>query len=232
MGKKLLIFGIGMFCETLISTLSAEQRRVPDVYTVDSKYCNRDMYCGKPLIPFEEIESYCNPEEYEFITAVGYAKLNHVRLEKSSVLRNKGYSSLSFVSKYARISPDIEIPEGSIILENVVIHPFVTLGKDNIILPNNYIGHHSTIGNACYFGPNACICGKVHIGDCCFVGANATVRDFVTVGSSCIIGAGSVLMRNLSAGCLCNVGESTVISDKAASIDLTNPNIMRSNNKN
>lgn len=227
MAKKLLLFGVGIFCETLTSSLFDEQGRVPDVYTVDSMYCKENTFCGKPLIPFEDIIHYCPPEDYEFMVAIGYARLNRVREEKAALLRNKGYSQSSFVSKYARVASSAKIPAGSIIFENTVVHPFAKIGTDIIILPNVYVGHHSIIGKSCYIGPGACLCGGVSIGNYCFIGANATIREFVSVQDSCIIGAGSVLMRNLESKSLCNVGESTIIRDKAVQINLTNPNILR-----
>lgn len=227
MAKKLLFFGVGIFCETLTSSLFDEQARVPDVYTVDSAYCKDNTFCGKPLIPFEDITRYCPPEDYSFIMAIGYAKLNKVREEKASLLRSRGYSQESFVSRYARVASSAAIAAGAIIFENVVVHPFAKIGTDIIIQPNVYVGHHSIIGNSCYIGPGASLCGGVSVGNYCFIGANAAIREFVSVEDSCIIGAGSVLMRNLESTSLCNVGESRVIRNKALQINLTNPNTMR-----
>ena len=195
--KKLVVFGSGDIGQLAHYYFTNDSEYDVVAFTVDAAYIKEPMFCGVPVVPFEEIEQHYPPTEYDLFMALSYAKLNQVRREKYLAAREKGYHIPSYISSHATVLNDGRIGENCFILEDNTIQPFVTIGNNVTLWSGNHIGHHSTINDHCFLASHIVVSGGVTIDESCFVGVNATLRDHITIGSKSVIGAGVLVMADV-----------------------------------
>lgn len=195
--KKLVVFGSGDIGQLAHYYFTNDSEYEVVAFTVDAAYIKEPMFCGVPVVPFEEIEQHYPPSEYDLFVALSYAKLNQVRREKYLAAREKGYHIPSYISSHATVLNDGRIGENCFILEDNTIQPFVTIGNNVTLWSGNHIGHHSTINDHCFLASHIVVSGGVTIDESCFVGVNATLRDHITIGSKSVIGAGVLVLADV-----------------------------------
>lgn len=199
MDSKVVIFGVGRLARSLHYYLSHDSPHDVAAFTVDQDYLEADKVEGLPVAPFETIESTFPPDQYNMIVAVGYRRLNQLRVEKYNGARKKGYRLISYVSSKTTCWEPDRLGDNCIILENNVIQPFARIGSGVIVWCGVHVGGHAKIGDHCYLGSHAVINSGAAIGERSFIGANATIRDGAVVGADCIIGAGACILADTAA---------------------------------
>jgi sugar O-acyltransferase (sialic acid O-acetyltransferase NeuD family) len=192
----LIVFGTGDVAQLadFYFTNDSDSRVV--AFTVDGALLKQDSFCGKPVVPFEEISQHYPANRHAFFAAVGYAKLNKVRAEKIAVARSQGYRIASYVSSKATVFSDFKTGENVFILEDNTIQPFTRIGDNVTLWSGNHIGHHSVIEDDCFIASHVVVSGGVRIGAGTFVGVNVTIRDRVQIGQRCVLGAGSLILSD------------------------------------
>lgn len=196
MKKPLVVFGSGDIAELAYYYFSNDSNYEIVAFTVDSSYLKEDIFCGLPVLPFEDIEKSYPPSENDFFVALSYSKLNAIRKEKFLAAKKKGYKLASYISSFATVFNNHQIGENCFILEDNTIQPFVRVGSNVTLWSGNHIGHHSVISDHTFIASQVVISGGVEIGEQCFIGVNATLRDHIKLGERCVIGAGALLLAN------------------------------------
>jgi sugar O-acyltransferase (sialic acid O-acetyltransferase NeuD family) len=196
MKKPLVIFGSGDIAQLAHFYFSTDSEYEVVAFTVDSAYLTDTIFCGIPVVGFEEIATQYSPDQCELFIALSYSKLNALRKEKYLAAKAMGYRLASFISSRATVLNDGHIGENCFIFEDNTIQPFVTIGNNVTLWSGNHIGHHSTIKDHCFIASHAVISGGVEIGEQCFIGVNATLRDHIKVGERCVIGAGALVLTD------------------------------------
>jgi sugar O-acyltransferase (sialic acid O-acetyltransferase NeuD family) len=196
--KPLVIFGAGDIAQLAHFYFSRADRPVA-AFTVDAAYLKEATFCGRPVVPFEELQAAHPPAEFDLFVALSYTKLNAVRKEKYLAARGMGYQLASYVSDKATVLNEGRIGDNCFILEDNTIQPFVTIGNNVTLWSGNHIGHHSTIHDHCFLASHVVVSGGVEIGEQSFLGVNVTLRDHVRIGPRCVLGAGVLLLQDAEA---------------------------------
>ncbi len=199
MKKKLIIFGTGDIAELAHFYFTFDSDYDVVGFAVDAAYLNDSIFCGLPVIAFEQIREHYSPDQYELFVALSYSKLNSIRKEKYYAVKALGYRMASYISSHATVLNKGAVGDNCFVLEDNTIQPFVTIGNNVTLWSGNHIGHHSSIADHCFIASHAVISGGVVIGEQCFIGVNATLRDHLTVKEKSIIGAGALLMTDAEA---------------------------------
>ena len=194
MKESLVIFGAGDIAQLAHFYFSTDSDYEVVAFTVDRSHLTDDVFCGLPVIAFDEVASHYLPGQCKMFVALSYSRLNSVRKEKYMAAKSAGYKLANYVSSHATVLNDENIGENCFILEDNVIQPFVTIGNNVTLWSGNHIGHHSTINDHCFIASHVVISGGVDIGEQCFIGVNATLRDHIRIGERCVIGAGALLL--------------------------------------
>jgi sugar O-acyltransferase (sialic acid O-acetyltransferase NeuD family) len=197
MTKKLIIFGNSEIAELAHYYFNKDTDFDVVGFCVDPEFIDGDVFCGKPIVSFENVQSAYPPSDHSFFVALSYTKLNDLRREKFEAAKKLGYDFASYVSPRATVLNDGKIGENCFILEDNTIQPFVTIGDNVTLWSGNHIGHHSTIMNHCFISSHVVVSGGVKIEEQCFLGVNSTLRDGITVGEKSVIGAGAVILGNV-----------------------------------
>jgi len=80
--KKIIIFGTGKMGEMVHFYFKNDSSFEIAAFTSDKDYIKGDKFMDLPVVPFEEVEKKYPPTRYDMFVAVGYDKLNSIRLEK------------------------------------------------------------------------------------------------------------------------------------------------------
>lgn len=190
--KKAIIFGTGVFPETLFYYLKQEHICG---FTVESKYRNGEIYCDLPLVDFESVEKTFPPDEYGIYICLGYKNMNSERERIFKLAKEKGYEILSYIHPSAVVNAK-SMGIGNIILANAIVEPFCEIGDGNILKSGAHIAHHTKVGNYNFFAVSCVVAGSVNIGCNCFFGANCTVKNRINIKPYTLVGAGCYVSKD------------------------------------
>jgi acetyltransferase-like isoleucine patch superfamily enzyme len=150
MKNPLVIFGAGDIAQLAHYYFTTDSVYEVVAFTVDFAYITENVFCGLPVVPFEELSKYYQPDKCEIFVALSYSKLNEVRKEKYLAVKEMGFQLASYVSSHATVLNEGRIGENCFIFEDNTIQPFVTIGNNVTLWSGNHIGHHSTIHDHCF----------------------------------------------------------------------------------
>ena len=193
--KNLVIYGTGLIADVAEFFFRADSDYSVAAFTNAGEFIREDSFCGKPVVPFEELMTSHPPVQHEVFIALGYAKTNKVRQARYLEAKEKGYACARYISSRATYF-NTAVGENCFILENNVVQPFVTIGNNVTLWSGNHIGHHSIIRDHCFVSSHVVISGNCNIGENCFLGVNSTLRDNVKLGPFVVVGPGAVVMKD------------------------------------
>ena len=170
--------------------LRVDDLRQVACFTVDAKYIKDEEFCGLPIVPFEEIETKFPPGEYEILIAIGNSKMNNVRRQTFSRIKEKGYTVASYIHSSCSVHSQ-DFGEGNILLENCLIYPFAKVGSGNLMWDHVLISHDCVVGDFNTFSSYADLCGYVKIGNNGYFGKHCILNDFMEVADYTLVGAGA-----------------------------------------
>jgi len=196
MKKPLIIFGSGDIAQLAKYYFDHDSEYEPVAFTLDSIYIKDPVFCGLPVIAFEEIVDKYPPFSHTLFIAIGYSRLNSIRKDKYFAAQELRYDLASYISSRATILNEGMVGQNCFILEDNTVQPFVSIGNNVTLWSGNHIGHHSVIHDHSFITSHVVVSGGVEIGEQCFIGVNATLRDHIKVGNLCVVGAGAIILRD------------------------------------
>jgi sugar O-acyltransferase (sialic acid O-acetyltransferase NeuD family) len=196
MASKLIIFGSGQIAELANFYFAKDSDLDIAAFTVDPEFAKESTFCGKPVVPLNELAKRFAVADHAAFVAVSYSGLNKLRADKCKALQDAGYTLSSYISSKASILTEYPIGANAFILEDNTVQPFVRIGHNVTLWSGNHIGHHSVIEDNVFISSHVVVSGNVVIGRNSFVGVNSTVHDGVKVGALNVIGAGSLIDAN------------------------------------
>lgn len=194
--SRVVLFGTGAIARVVRFYLEHESTHEVVAFAVDRDHLQADQFEGLPLVAFEELSRRYPPDDHAMFIAVGYRRMNAFRAERCAQAQALGYELVSHVSPRATTWPGFQAGPNTIVMDQVIIHPFAQVGDDVILWSGSHVGHDSVIGAHCFVSSHAVVSGFVVVEERCFLGSNCTVRDGIRVARECVIGAGAVVTRS------------------------------------
>ncbi|HEY5257989.1 MAG TPA: acetyltransferase [Candidatus Baltobacteraceae bacterium] len=202
MRTKLVIFGNSAFAEIADEYFTYDSPYEVVCFSVHREFMTESTLRGRPVIPYEDIETHVSPSEHALYAAITYQGLNRARATIASDAKGRGFELASYVSSRAFVWRNVQIGEHCFIFENNVVQPFVTI-KDNVILwSGNHIGHHSTIQDNVFVSSHVVVSGFVTVGQNSFLGVNSSIGNNVEIGRDVWISPGVDVTKSVPAGTL------------------------------
>src|SRR3972149_4908479 len=96
--EKVVVFGNGLWAETVHMCLTHDSPYEVAGFTVDPEYIQEPKLLGLDVVSFEEVESVYPPGVYKMLVPLSYQKMNRLREEKYYQAKEKGYAFISYVS--------------------------------------------------------------------------------------------------------------------------------------
>ena len=199
---KLVIVGDSAFAEIAHEYFDADSNYHVVGFAVERAFLKRDLLNGLPVVAFEDIQTYFDPNIHHIYVATVYTQLNRLRTRLVTESKAMGYKLASYVSSRAFVWRNVQLGEHCFIFEDNTLQPFVKI-EDNVVLwSGNHIGHHSIIRKNCFISSHVVISGFCNIGENSFIGVNATLSNNIVIGSDNWIGPNVTLMKDTCAGAL------------------------------
>ncbi len=200
MKKKLIIFGIGSQAEIANFYFTRKTNYRVEGFCADDDFIHEPYFCNKPVVPPGELLTRFTPSDIHLFIAIGYSKVNSVRMSKYCDFKGRGYSFATYISPDAIILNDNFIGDNCFILEHNTVQPFVRIGNNVTVWSGNHIGHHTIIRDHTFISSHVVISGGVTIGEQCFIGVNSTFGNNINIGDRCVIGAGATMLGDAAPG--------------------------------
>ena len=140
------------------------------------------------------LENY-NKEIY-VVCAIANYKIKKTIIEKLKNNTNIKYATL--VHPSTKINNTVEIGEGCIVYQNVILTANISIGNHVIISPRCGIGHDARVENYCSLLWNVSVSGNVLLKEGVLLGSASTIIQGLTVGEGSILGAGTVVIRDIA----------------------------------
>lgn len=220
MKKEIIIFGTGKIAEVIHYYAVHECGFTVAAFTTDAKYIAAPTFLGVPVVAFEEVEKKYAPANYDLFVAVGYHDMNHLRANKVTEAKAKGYHLVSIISPLANVPKNVKHGENCFIMSPAIIHPCVELKNNVFVWAGAMVGHHSVIDDHVWITSSANIGGNVTIGSNTFLAMNANVGHSVSIGKECFLGANALVTKNLE-------DEKVVIAESQKPIKLTSKQFLK-----
>jgi sugar O-acyltransferase (sialic acid O-acetyltransferase NeuD family) len=192
---NVVIFGINKFAELMAYYVKKTPNLNLICFTVDSEYINNNKLLGLPVFDFSLLNSSIK-DNFQILVAIGYRDMNSTREKIFKRIMDSGLSLISYIHPTSTIADNVDIDDGTIILEQTVLQPFVKIGKGNIIWSNVNISHHSELGDFNYLSPGTSLSGNTVIKNNCFLGNNCTSKNNITIQSFTLIGASTYVSED------------------------------------
>lgn len=193
--RDFIIFGKGDFADILRYIIEEEMQRNVIAYMVNKAFLDTDIYCGKPVIPYENVEDYYEPSDYAVSLGYEAHDMYQTREWLQSELSKKGFWFDNVISRTANLT-NANLGLGNIIMQNCILAPFSRVGNGNVLWATAQIQHHSVLGNYNCVAPGVAFSGYVRVGNHCFVGTNATIKNNITISDYSLIGAGAYVSED------------------------------------
>ena len=138
--KDLIIYGTGLIGEVSEFFFRKDSDYRVAVFTNAGEFIREDSFCGKPVVPFEELKTSHPPPAYEVFIALGYAKTNRIRQARYLEAKEKGYACATYVSSHVVISGSCDIGENcflgvnSTLRDNIKLGPFVVVSPGAVVM--------------------------------------------------------------------------------------------------
>jgi sugar O-acyltransferase (sialic acid O-acetyltransferase NeuD family) len=192
---KIIVIGGGGHAKVVISVLNKLKKfellgytdRVNNGRILGAKYLGNDSV----LPAIKKKHPTC-----EAVIGVGNVKISDLREKIDHQLEKLKFKLPALVSPTAIVNRDVDVGEGTVIMDGVVIQPGTKIGACAIINTGALIDHDCSVGDYVHVAPGAVLCGGVQVGRGSLVGAGSTVIQYKKVGKDCLIGAGSTVIRD------------------------------------
>ncbi len=193
----MVIIGAGGLAKELIEIFNQKGE-------TDKLACYDDVNENAPDLVFNKFPVLKNEEAakkffvangYEFTIGIGNPFLRQTLYKKFITLEGKLTSSIS--PKACIGSFDVQIGQGSNILDGAVFSNSTKTGIACIVYYNSNITHDCTLGNFVQVSTGVSLLGAVEVCDSVLIGANATVLPKIRVGQHAVIAACSVVTKNV-----------------------------------
>lgn len=177
----------------MIVSMRTSGKFEPKCVVVDKEYRNSDELLGLPVLDFDDFRRGVGGDPLNVFITVGYRRMRS-RKEIFEKVRDGGHICPNYFFSGAQINDEVEMGQGNIFCDDVLIESFTSIGDNNFFRSSTYISHDCAIGSHNYIAPGCTISGNCTVKDLCFLGVGSTVIDGIKVEDETFLSAGSTLL--------------------------------------
>lgn len=195
--KNIIIYGASGHAKMIVDII-LKNNKYNVVGFIDSyKPINQDIYGHKIIGNLDDLPNLIKRYDIQGIV-LGIGDNNtrqniYHRLSKIAIT----LEFVSIVHPTAVLANDIIIPQGTVIMPNVVINANAKIGEFCILNTKSSLGHDSTMADFSSLASGAIVGGNVKIGLCSAICLSASIIQNITIGDHTIIGAASLVLNSV-----------------------------------
>ena len=128
----------------------------------------------------------------------GIGGMTDIKDRVVAAARANGYRfAPAIIAEGARVGPDVEIGEGTILCAGTIATTDIVIGAHVAINLDCTVGHDVVVGDFVTVSPGCHISGGVHLGRHSYIGTGASILENVRIGDHAILGAGAVATKDI-----------------------------------
>ena len=143
----------------------------------------------------DELVNLSKDFRYAFI-AIGQIKSVKLRIDLYESVLNTGFKIPSIISPQSFISRTVQVGEGTIIMNGVILNPGVRIGNNCIINSKALIEHGTRVADHCHISTGAILNGDCVVESKSFVGSGAIVKHGITIKTGSFVNMGKIVTKN------------------------------------
>ncbi|MGA0082518.1 MAG: acetyltransferase [Candidatus Nanopelagicales bacterium] len=143
----------------------------------------------------DELVNLSKDFRYAFI-AIGQIKNVKLRIDLYESVLNTGFKIPSIISPQSFISRTVQIGEGTIIMNGVILNSGVRIGNNCIINSKALIEHGTQVADHCHISTGAILNGDCVVESKSFVGSGAIIKHGITIKTSSFVNMGQIVTKN------------------------------------
>lgn len=124
------------------------------------------------------------------------------RLEKSAMVRAKGFSLATAIHPRSIIAQDASIGAGTVVVAGAVINTGAKIGENVIVNTLASVDHECLVEDGVHICPGVHLAGRVTVGRASWLSIGVIVMDRIRIGAGTMIGAGAVVVKDMPDGVL------------------------------
>ena len=149
--------------------------------------------CGEFLGTDDVLAKKYSPRDFGLVMGIGLPGVMPARFDTFQGLKSLGYDFPPIIALGAMISSDVQIGDGTVVLNGSNVAPGSRVGQCCILNHMSSTDHDCRVGNNAHLAPGAILCGDVTIGNHTIVGAGAVLLPGVTINDQQLVKAGSTI---------------------------------------
>lgn len=143
----------------------------------------------------DELVSLSKDFRYAFI-AIGQIKNVKLRIDLYESVLNTGFKIPSIISPQSFISRTVQVGEGTIIMNGVILNSGVRIGNNCIINSKALIEHGTQVADHCHISTGAILNGDCIVESKSFVGSGAIVKHGITIKTGSFVNMGQIVTKD------------------------------------
>jgi len=164
---------------------------------VDQK--DKGLILGVPYLGNDDdfVESFKSNIE-AVVLGVGQIKTPKLRKAIVNKYKGAGFKFSTIISPDSIVNKEVQIGNGTVVMDGVVINTETEIGKYSIINTNSTIEHDCKIGDYVHIAPGVTMSGEVKIDNNCLIGVGSTIIQGISIISNVVLGAGSIVHKDVT----------------------------------
>lgn len=200
MTRRIAILGAGGLAReaaAAIERCAAAGDAVEAIGFIDIALAPGEVVGGLPVLGAEDW--FSTPDARGVTATAGIGDPSIKRRAVEAALAH-GASFETVIDPSVIVGSDVEIGDGSLVLQLCSMTTHIRLGRYTTLSPGCTLGHDSLVGDFVNLAPGTRLSGFVDIQQSADLGAGAIVLPGLTVGEGAVVGAGAVVTRDVQAG--------------------------------
>jgi sugar O-acyltransferase (sialic acid O-acetyltransferase NeuD family) len=197
MDNRLLLFGAGGHCHSVIDSIAQEQYSDIAIIALP-EMLGKNVFSIPIKGTDSEIGRFYEMGYRQAFIALGSVGNPSKRIRLYNKLKEIGFKFPSIIDATAiKKKKNVNIKEGVFIGKGTIINVGVHVGCFSIINTGAIIDHDCNIGQFVHIAPGVRLSGGVHIQDNSHIGTGTSIIQSISIGENTTIGAGSVVVSNI-----------------------------------
>ncbi len=195
--KKILILGSGSHAKIIFSEL-LDQKKYRVLGFVDEYKKKNKIIINYKNKNYKVLGNYNDLKKIKFDCAVIGVGDNYIRKKIRDKIEKikKNIKWEKIISKNAKISINVKIGDGTVVISGSSINIGSKIGSHCLINSSSSIDHDNIFEDFSSTGPGVVTGGNVSIGSHCHLGIGSIIKNNITVKMNSIIGGNSFVNKN------------------------------------
>lgn len=185
----LAIVGAGLIADLAVDIVSESLEFSVECFVVDEPFYSAACQIrGSERV--RTWDAFVRSEPVPVFVAMGYHRLNSLRMDKIGQLRELGFPLVNLVSRAAQAAPSAALGANVLLDRGAILQSRCEVGDGVFVFGGAVVGHHTQLDRAAWVSSGSTIGGDCRIGERAFLGLGSRLQHGTRLGPAAYVGMG------------------------------------------